>query len=423
MSTVIVAGRPTAAWCGAEGLAALGDAWELNDDGDLVCSAPGVYVVDGATRFVLPRCYGSVAVLEGNIALRAALVLLRALSRYRLRSNQRAVSGMTGATALREVGAIDDALGWLEVALLLSEDAVRNGPLYVATSRVSPRREGRIHWPRTQQRGFHVVDGAEIMTSPLWRSRHGIDPEDALTRLHVDTCTSISATLGIGVAGVRRWTNAEALSVLDRREYALYADRHRVVARWLRQYWAGAMGAVGARRAGVAALWAPAFPLVWEAMLREVMGGRAFAMPPGTYRLTSGTSAGLRLVPDFVIDREGTRLVVDAKHYALDSLPGTESLAKQLLYRWFASRESGHGDVALADVVSVFVLPAVRRAVVADMLGAHDLDGEESGPRAFGRVWVLAVDFEVVAEAYSAGRRIPGLLEAVRADWPLVRAL
>jgi len=40
-----------------------------------------------------------------------------------------------------------------------------------------------------------------------------------------------------------------------------------------------------------------------------------------------------------VIDREGTRLVVDAKHDALDSLPGTESLAKQLLYRWFASRE------------------------------------------------------------------------------------
>jgi len=201
--------------------------------------------------------------------------------------------------------------------------------------------------------------------------------------------------------------------VLNRREHALFADRHRTVARWLRQYWTATTGAPGARTSGVTALWSPTFPLVWEEMLREVMGGRPFGMPAGAYRLAAATRPGLRLVPDFVVDAGGKRLVVDAKHYGIDHLPGADSLSKQLLYRWFASRESGHGDVALADLVSVFILPAVGRNVVADVLGAHELDGETEEPHAFGRVWVLAADFETVAEAYSSGRKAPELVPAL----------
>lgn len=140
-------------------------------------------------------------------------------------------------------------------------------------------------------------------------------------------------------------------------------------------------------------------------MLREVMRGRPFGMPAGTYSLEAGLQPGLRLIPDFIVDAEGKRFIVDAKHYALDDLPRTESIAKQLLYRWFASRESGHGKVALCDIVSVFVLPAVGRGVVSDVLGSHGLEGEQ-GKGAFGEVWVVATDFESVAEGYLSEQRL-----------------
>jgi hypothetical protein len=396
-------------WCVHDRLADMGGVWRSLEEGGVVCDAPGVYIVDGAIRFVLPRCYDA-APPEGITALHAALVLLRAMARYRIHPKRRAVDDAAGDITLREVGAVDDALGWLETCLLLVEDAQRNGALYVATTDVSPHRQGRIHWTKTQQYGFHVVDGAEVLTSPFWRSRHGIDPEDPLTQLHGDTCAGIRRALGRGARDGHRWTPAKALSVLDRRDHTLYADRHRIVARWLRQYWTSASGVLGSRRSGVSALWSPTFPLVWEEMLRAVMGGRAFGMPGGTYSLATGTQSGLRLIPDFVIDSGPLRIVVDAKHYGLDDLPRTESLAKQLLYRWFASRESGHGEVALADVVSVFILPAVGRQARLDVLGTHELDGEAAVPRAFGRVGLIAADFETVAEAYASGKRLEDLV-------------
>ena len=68
----------------------------------------------------------------------------------------------------------------------------------------------------------------------------------------------------------------------------------------------------------------------------------------------------------------------------------------------------------LADVVSVFMLPAVGRNAVVDVLGAHELDREAGLPQAFGRVWVVAADFEFVAEAYGAGRRAPELVPLLR---------
>jgi len=413
VSVATIAGLPTPAWCTFDKLTAFGDAWKERD-GAFVCSAPGIYVVDGVVRCVLPRCYRDVDPPQGTGAVRATLSLLRVMGRYRLRGKQRAVVGASAEAAIREIGGTDDALGRLEVALLLVDDFSRSGPIYITTSDISPRRQGRIHWPKTQRHGFHAVSGAEVMTSPLWRSRRGVDPEDALTMLHVDTCASIRAQLGMGVTVGRVWSSAEALSVLDQRERGLYADRHRLVARWLRQYWGGAIGVLSARRSELAAQWSPAFPLVWETMLREVVRGRSFSMPTGTYRLVSGAQGGLHLIPDFVIDRAGTRLIVDAKHYDLSSMPGTESIAKQLLYRWFASHESGHGDVAMDEIISVFALPAVGRHKTVDVLGTHRLDGEEDDERdAFGRVIVVAVDYETVAHAYGAWRCIPALLQDV----------
>lgn len=415
--SVVVAGRPSADAGITESMAEFGGAWRLDRDGAVVCDAPGIYVADGVVRFVLPRCYADAAP-EGSAALRAALVLLRVLTRYREYPDRRAVDDSFGDATLREVGDIRDDLGWLEVALMLAEDWERSGALYISTPEVSPRRQGRVHWARTQQRAFHVVDGPDVMTSPMWRSRRGIDPEDTLTQLHVDTCSAIRAMLGRGGGTGARWTSAEALSVLNAREYTLFADRHRQVARWLRHYWTTAAGGLSGRRAGVAALWSPQFPLVWECMLRDVMGGRPLRMPPGTYHLVGAPpQVGLRLIPDFTV-RVGHRLlVVDAKHYSLDDLPRTESIAKQLLYRWFASRESGHGTVALADVASVFIVPVVASGA-PKVVGRHVLAGETGGAHPFGGVLVLAADFEGVADAYVGETTLPQLADvAASSSW------
>jgi hypothetical protein len=113
------------------------------------------------------------------------------------------------------------------------------------------------------------------------------------------------------------------------------------------------------------------------------------------------------LIPDFFVDVGPRRLIVDAKHYGIAHLPATESITKQLLYRWFASRESGHGAFALEDLTSVFLLPAAGLGAEVVGIGHHELAGEVGGTAAFGRVWVVALDVEAVEDRYAEGRFAP----------------
>jgi len=404
--TVFVAGQPGPPWCSASSLAALNEAWRADSVGSVICQSPGVYFADGAARIVLPRCYAGIAL--GDNGHRAALVLLRALEQYRRHPRRGAVEEESGEVTIRNIDSVHDTMAWLEAALLLSEDFTRNGPLYLASTAISPRRQGRVHWVKTQRNAVHVVDGANVMASPLWRARRTIDPEDLLTRLHVDTCAETRSELGRGANTGRVWSPSDALSILDRRDRGLFADRHRTVALWLRQYWTSIARSGGTRRAGVSALWSPSFPLVWEEMLRTVMAGRSLRMPQGTYRIGASSQVGLHLIPDFVVDSRSALLVVDAKHYDLATLPQSESLTKQMLYRWFASAESGHGSMPMAVIHSVFVLPAVGRPQSLEVIGVHEL-AQERGPGAFGRVWVAAADFETVATAFASRELTPSL--------------
>jgi hypothetical protein len=398
--TVGVAGVAQRLWCPEEALASFGNAWRSADVDQVVCDAPGVYFAGGAMRVVLPRCYSSAppSASSASSSLNAALLLLRVMAKYRGRRSQRSVVGDDAASHLREIGGIDDELAWLDVALQLLADADEHGPIVVAEPKTSPRERGRVHWAVTQQRALHIVDGPNIVSDPLWQSRRAINPLDELTQLHGDTFSSLRSKLTAASDSGAEWTAHRALAVLDRRERSLFSDRHRRVARWLRQLWTQASMSPTSRQSRVAALWAPAFPMIWEAMLRDVMRGRPLELPSGAYKLSTGDQAGLRLIPDFVVDHGGVRFIIDAKHYSLEDLPRSESITKQLLYRWFASTESSHGTRPIADIISVFALPSVGRAS-CELLGRHELAGE-MGERDFGRIWVIAADYERVGRAY-----------------------
>jgi hypothetical protein len=395
-----VAGQPTQIWCPVDSLKEFPGAWETAGEHTVVCAWPGVYLTGGAIHIVLPRCYAT-AKPEVATTIRAALTFIGVLRRYRDHPERRAVDESTGETSLAELGGFEsDALAWLEVALLLERDATESGPLYVVQRSVSPRHQGRIHWHQTQQRGFHVVDGAEVMSSPLWRARTGINPDDELTQLHGSTIQSIRAVLGLGPGNIKPFGASDALSILNRREPTLFTDRHRRVARWLRQYWGSPSGRGDTHRVRSSAIWSPAFPLVWEEMLRQVLHGRRMEPPRGTYRLHGGTQAGLRLIPDFTVRQDGVLWIVDAKHYAITAMPGTASLAKQLLYRWLSSIESGFGEHSLRAIRSLFVMPSVEFETPFTILGNHELAGDNDENHHFGQVWVIAVNFEHVARRY-----------------------
>ncbi len=403
MTLAVAADTPFRAWFDPDVVGPLGDVVRHDIDGCRI-AAPGVFAIAGRPLVVLPRCYANVP-LPATALLSAALSVVQVLATYRRRKAQKLVQSNAPDLGLRTVGRAEDLLEHLEAAMLLDADHRRHGPLRVARRRRAQRTNGRIDWPRTVRRSVHVAapDGNVTVADP-WLVRHAIEPRDPLTELHVASSLEANSLLHGAPPPPRTWPRREALALLDRREHELFQDRHRHVHGLLRRYHSASAGGRTARTQDVAALYASDFALIWEAMLSVALGADTSRRFHGHYHRVDGTrGAGVTLLPDAVVELPEGVLVVDAKHYRPDRLPATESIAKQLLYRWLLSCESGHGRVPMDRILNVFALP-MASDTLARSLAVHRLDGDQ-GAHAFGTIHVLEVGFQPIADAFVSGRR------------------
>jgi len=412
VSLAVPAGTAFEPWFEADAVA---DVDALHHDGTRCrVAAPGVFAIGGRPLVVLPRCFGAVT-LSPTIRLQAALSMVQVLAAYQRRAKQRLVHDTEPDLALRSVGNATDLLEHLEAALLLHADLKRHGPIRVARRLRHPQRPGRIDWPRTVRRSVHVAtpDGNVTVANP-WRARHALDPRDTLTDLHVDSGQAAAALLRGDPPPPLRWTRRDALALLARREHELFQDRHRHVHTLLSRYHSARGGQRGPRTQDVSALYASDFALVWEAMVAVALGADTRQRFTGRYHRVDGTSdPGLTLLPDSVVTLPGGLLVVDAKHYRPDRLPATESLTKQMFYRWMLSSESGHGSVPMNRIRNVFALPAAFDGWVRP-LAMHRLEGEV-GDTDFGMVHVVELGFLPTATAFVRGQVASALVRDLSA--------
>lgn len=407
MTLAIAAGQAFEPWFGPDALTDPEAPVRLDAQGCRV-DAPGLYAFDGRLVAVLPHCFAERPPAPKHHPA-AAIAMVRVLSSYRQR-RQRLVVDAERSVALRATGDGVDLLHQLEAVLLLDADHRQHGPLHLTRRQRGQRRPGRIDWPRTVRHSVHVVapDGNITVPDP-WHTRQALAPRDPLTELHAHTVGAGRALLLGEPAPPAVWARHDALALLRRREHELFQDRHRTVHGHLWRFHEARGGPAGAARRRVGGLYASDFALIWEAMLDTALGGRASVAFQGDYHLVDGgTSLGAHLRPDTIVDLDDVCLVVDAKHYTRGTLPRTESLAKQFLYRWMLSAESGHGHRPLAAIRNVFALPGRHPESPVRLLATHRLRSEH-GDADFGVVWAVSIDYDRVAEAFVDGRLDAGL--------------
>ncbi|MFT5456319.1 MAG: hypothetical protein ACI9K2_002804, partial [Myxococcota bacterium] len=165
------------------------------------------------------------------------------------------------------------------------------------------------------------------------------------------------------------------LDVLRRSRHAMFADRHRRVHGLLERFHRSRSGETSAADDRTTALFARRWEYVWEHELRGALHALPVAPRRGAYqRPGEAPIGGLVLRPD-VVAAVGDRIwVVDAKHYVPNTLPRTESLTKQALYRWLLSVEGG-GRWPLERIRSVFLLPGVGVAGGLSHVATHRVPG------------------------------------------------
>lgn len=390
------------------------------DDGQWRSRYPGVLAHQGRLVVVLPRFYAGASADHLDDA---PLVFLGALCRV-LREARRSV---TDHDVWLEQAVIASDQAWqlldqIEAALLLARDHAEHGPIRIHEAVASQRVPGAIRWSRTIARSVAVVSGGSVTMADPVQVRRRIDLQHPLTALHEAVCAEVHAVLGLGGDVAEPVVRRAARATLERYDRALFQDRHRIVADLIARY-LGAAGLGGAREARqVHGVLANSFPMVWERMLKLVLGPeRPPSLPGGSYRGPAGTavSGGLRLIPDLVIDGrvddQPVIVVLDAKDYAPGQTghwPDTASIGKQLLYRYLLSDQYKPGQLGLAHIGNAFALPARLTGDHHACCAVHDLDGE-TGPAPFGRIVCVDVDFDRVARAYVRGQRDGELRRAI----------
>lgn len=393
---------------------------------------PGLASVGGRLVVVLPRPYLGVRSSPDEL-LQGLNLFVGCLSRYaRDRAGNRAVVEPFGAARedpLLVAGEALDLVDRVEAALLLWQDFARDGRLCLTSARVHDQTPGRVLWSQVLRLGAPIESPSGVVFRSLTRRSVRPDPRHELTELHEATCRAIGAQFGLGPpspgpTAAHEAGPVEALARIERGERSCFADRPRRVLGLLRRYLTGHGAGVG--ETGLRGLFARSYAYVWERMLQVALGseGRGAGLR-GAYTLLDGTrapSAGLNLLPDLVVrarrpDGRPALLVLDAKDYAADALPGTGDLGKQILYRVMLSNLIVPTGLPLADVGNAFLFPARvpgshAGAPALRVRALHDLTGPQM-PGQPGRVVCLDVDVERVGQAYLAGRNDAALRDAI----------
>lgn len=255
-----------------------------------------------------------------------------------------------------------------------------------------------------QNRAIHTARGA--LYARQVRVRTGIDLCDPLTLLHRAACQEVAWLLGKGPT-VPPFSRGAALRLLEEERRRLCADRDRRLHGLLHHYCEAVSGFLGAGASRVQCLFAPKFEHVWERMVRVAFGGWS-AEILGDYALDGrSVQREAKLVGDAVSDdrwRGGrVRVVIDAKDYALGSMPPTHDITKQTLYRLLLSGAQPPGAPTLSSVGNCFVMPRVLPGRGLQLLALHSLAGTRAGAPAYGRVVVVGADLRTVSEAFLRG--------------------
>ncbi|QYR53813.1 LlaJI family restriction endonuclease [Lysobacter soyae] len=188
----------------------------------------------------------------------------------------------------------------------------------------------------------------------------------------------------------------------------MFASRDLALVRLLCAY----LTQTGSERDGALTIGVRDFHTVWEVMLREttkgVEQGWNRRLPLPTYIARSGANVvASGMLPDIVVRRNSTFVIVDAKYYAAEgafSVPALGDALKQVCYRMAMSH-----IVVGSRVDTCFLFPSASgtegRFEYLKFI-ARETSSEATD---FGEIRCLYVDIDRVMEAYSSNRKIDPL--------------
>ncbi|EGO5970355.1 LlaJI family restriction endonuclease, partial [Enterococcus faecalis] len=160
----------------------------------------------------------------------------------------------------------------------------------------------------------------------------------------------------------------------------------------------------------------PYFYSIWEQMLKLAFKHDSTLMGkvPKPYWYLTGNPFKLytKQIPDILISKDNTLLIIDAKYYSIKpknvkKFPGWESIVKQLYYNLSLN------NIGFQKIKNIFIMPSSLQPKTYEYLGYSSVEDKENE---LGLVLAYSLDLQVILESYISGNRPTNILEQLVKD-------
>lgn len=303
-----------------------------------------------------------------------------------------------------------------EAYYLLLIDYMESG-IFVFTKRKTNQKEkGRINWNRTINKNNLIISGDSLIyTSPYYMNNnilynHPLTILYGIHLLEIEKSTGMKMNLNNEYKKIiednKRTINIKG--ILDNYRSSMYSDRQRKVFRILESINNNNRN-LDKTISNRNLYYLENINNLWEYMLKVILGDEYYNFsknfPKGIYDLNidghSQSRSGLRIIPDIIKEYKNKLYIIDAKNYLPhinNNIPGSTDINKQVLYRYFLSKEfNTNNKYSLKDIKNVFLLPSDLQGDTISKIGTYKFSNIEN---TMGDIDLYQVDFDSIVNAY-----------------------
>ena len=306
---------------------------------EIVFRQCGLFSIQGNLHVVLPQSYQDKPLPTGERGFKEILLLFRACTLYwKFCQNQERVSANKHPVVFQETNKgkhQQNVLKRLEVMLSLLLDFQEHGAMVMAEPSLKQGGKGRIAWRETIEKSHPISAKGGTIYKGIYRKRVHRDPQHELARLYRFTVSQIAQHLGYSEPRSQDlFLRSEIDDILRQYDGRIFHEHHRQRHIWLCQYYQGCQQQ-STRSQHSEGIFVQ-FTYLWEHMLQTVLEHEEDIIRPYHGRYIQSQKQGLRIQPDVVLfdTEKEAYLIVDAKNYKPGSLPSSDALCKQILYRF-----------------------------------------------------------------------------------------
>ncbi len=303
-----------------------------------------------------------------------------------------------------------------EAYYLLLMDYIKMGPFLFTEIKTNQNIKGRLNWNKTINKSKLLISENNFLYSnPLFTNKN-IQYNHPLTIIYGIHLLEIEKATGLNINIHGQYRNIIEKNrktinigrILTSFRANMYSDRERKVIKLL--YIINDNNKKLDRISTNASLYyLENLNNIWEFMLKSILDDQYYEFnkyfPNGHYNLNiegkSYKKIGLRIIPDIIKEYNNKLYIIDAKNYLPHingNTPGSVDINKQILYRYFLSREfNNKNKYELQDIKNIFLLPNDLQGEIIKKIGTHKITNMKG---AIGDIFLYQIDFNHTVDAY-----------------------